>query len=79
MMNKSYKIKKLCLQILIFCSFVQVYFLKFFYSNLIFNIADLILLGKNATQKNKRLTNLPTLSAIQKYANHFPFRLHCSS
>ena len=55
MMNKSYKIKKLCLQILIFCSFVQVYFLKIFYINLIFNIVDLILLGKNATKKKQKV------------------------
>ena len=45
---------------------------------MIFNIANLILLGKNTAQKNKMQTNLPTLSAIQKYASHFPFRLHYS-
>ena len=50
-MNKSYKIKQNCIQILILCSFVQVYFLKKIYSILIFNIADLILLEKNVIQK----------------------------
>ena len=39
------------------------------YSIFIYNMSDLILLGKNATNK-KQLT---TLSAIKKYTNHFPF------
>ena len=52
MINKSY-IKKNWLQILILCSFVQVYFLKKIYSVLIFNIVDLILLEKKNSKKQK--------------------------
>ena len=77
MINKSYKIKKNCLQILILCFFFKVYFFEKIYSILIFNIASLILMEKNVTKFF--LTNLPILSAIKKYAKHFPFRLHYSS
>ena len=53
MMNKFYKIKINWLQILIFCSFVKVYFFKKIYSILISNIADLILLRKIYNSKKK--------------------------
>ena len=51
-MNKCYK--KNSLQILILCSFIQVYFLKKNYIILIFNIADLILLGKKYNSKKQK-------------------------
>ena len=37
------------------------------------NVSDVILLWMKKTKK--KMTNLPRLSTIKKYTNHFPFRL----
>ena len=44
------------------------------YNIFIYNVSDLILLGEK-NNSNFFLTNLPKLSTIKKYTNHFLFRL----